>query len=812
MRTAARPRAPGASLTCSRTFSITMAIAVSMTAALTASLGARAASGACSEDVECAAPQVCHPELARCVWHALDRETLIAAIDGANGDEAPDVIVLGPRAQSAEVFEIDLAAPAVNDAAFGPIALPVIASAITIRGLGSDRSVIDIDADVRLFVLAPSAQGFRPELVLQRVTIKDARPGPNAAGQIVGAGAVTVTSQAAGTALPILVTEDVLFTNCRGAAAGAVHNEGAPARFTRTTFDRNSAEGGAGAVATASGGSISSCTFTSNIGRIGAVDASEATRLDDGGATVDAVLSIAASTFRGNRGQLAGAVRSLATTTVGNSTFIDNGAAGELATGGAVAGRSLRVGGATFERNFARHGGALATLDEPAGAAALVTGSFFDSNQAFDAGGAVFAGNAPITLADNVFIGNRARRGGGAVALVGIVERNGDAPNATLRENIYSSNIVRPTATLVASDRTLDERGTDLGSAELRIEGSGSALLVDATSDVVVSGSCLLGNTAAAVALVNGAAGVSARGNWWGDATGAGPAGGGDTAAGAGLDVSDPLAQAPELCAGSVRSYPRIFVRASVSTDSALIATDYRLLDAVRRIQVLNGPTGDLIPDMRTGRLPIEVVGVNDDLEEGPETFTLRLERCGDPCDYLGEGNDATFTITDNGDGRGGEGEGEGEPDCLESLQLSAATLLLPSTGEDSEAVLRVTNRSACDVKLFRPLLRAGASRGFAVRPILLSALQLDEGDSIDITVTFAPVEDDREPTPPTGRLFIESERGTVIEVGLALEGGDCACASTTAAGRTGVAAGPIAFLAVIALLGARGRRRDPPR
>lgn len=789
---------------------------------------ARAASDACTADADCTAPQVCDLDVQLCVWEARDAASLAAAITAANADAARDVIVVGPAnpGPAPELVEIHLDTPVATDTTLGPLAVPVVSSAITIVGQSAELSVIDIDADLRLFVLAPDAvTNLRPDLLLQKLTLRDARPGANGAGAIVGAGAVHVTaSPTTATApalpeLPLLVAEDVRFTSGRGASAGAVSVDGAPARFLRCTFDDNEATDGAGAVSATTGAVISASTFSGNRGEAGAVLAGAATRVDETGAEVEVSLHITASTFDGNRGSLTGAVRSLATTTINTTSFTNNRATGDGAVGGAVAVRSLRVQGGRFDHNTARGGGgAIALLDADATAVppvpeslpAQIADAAFVGNETLADGGAILAAVVPLTLTGNTFRENVARLSGGAVALQGVVERNGAAPDVVIRGNTFSSNLAHPAVSLTATDTTVDELGDDTGAAELRLTGAGSAVSVSATSHVEASGNCFLGNGPSAWALANGATAVDASGNWWGDASGPGPAGAGDVAgAAAGLDLSSPLPEAPAFCATASRIYPLLFVGASVSTDGAAIGTDYRVLDDVRGIQVLAATTGDLVPDMRLGRLGIVVTGVNDADVEGAETFRLRLEACTDPCTYSGQGFEQTFTIADNGDGVVGEGEGEGEPECVESLSLSAASVLLPDTGEPSEASLTVTNHSACEVKLFRPFVQAGASQGFGLKPILADALVLPEGGALKIVVTYTPPEeDDGVEGPPTGALIVETERGTLVEVALGLEN-NCACASSARGRREGA---PAVALVPVALLASLLVRRRRPR
>jgi MYXO-CTERM domain-containing protein len=778
---------------------------------------AQAASGACDAVTTCATGQTCvlpnaTAATGQCQWVVTTQTELVNAINAANADAARDVIVLGGL-DLTEPFVIPLETTIGTDPELGPLALPIISSAITVVGgtFTPDVDVtLDINADHRLFVLRPSTTtNFQPDLLLQKLVVKGARPGANGAGDVVGAGGVHVTGVAttgATPALPLFAAEDVTFTNCRGGSAGAVSLEAAaPARLARCTFDGNSSTEGASAVSTATSLTITSCTFQGNDGATATVEALAPTRVDETGAAVDVTLQVFSSTFVDNNGGLSGGVRSLAESAqLTNDTFRNN-AARDGNIGGAVAARNLRVSGGTFDGNFAPGGGgAVALLDEPVSGLARIAGAFFQNNVTPGRGGAVLSTTVPVSIADNVFLANAAGSGGGAVALGALAERNGAEPDGVVQNNLFDSNVARPTATIVSADATLDELGNDTGHIELTLRGGGSALLVENAVDVEARNNCFLGNGAAAVQVVLGS--VDATGNFWGAADGPAPNGGGDLALGADttLNTADFLNTPPSFCANDSGEYPRFFLNATVTADSARVVEDFDVVDASRGFPVLSADAGVLIVDMRTGAMSLDVVGKNDADTEGNESFTLALTGCtDDACDRTGQ-NEVQFVITDNGDGVvAGEGEGEGEA-CDETVAVSPPNLILEDTGEPTSATLTVTNTSACAIQLIRPLMQSGASQGFSVDPVLQDKLALEPGAKLELVVRYTPPEDDDTAAdePPTGTLVIESRGGALVEVGILLEQG-CSCATSKRA-----PPGELALVAVAAVVVLRRRRR----
>lgn len=802
---------------------------------------ARAASGTCTVNANCVGGQACRiigaAATGTCTWEATSAQSLGDAIAAANADEARDVIFIGdidpvdelgaplPGPVGAEIH-LDTAV-ADDGGAVGARALPRIRSAITVEGLSSATSIIDIDADIRLFLLQvdPATQR-RPDLLVKNVTLRDARPSAGASG----AGAITVDGTATAPVtpllpeLPIVVVEDVRFDGGRGdtATAGAIHNDGAPLRVDGCTFENNSAGAGAGAITSSSGGVIVSSEFIGNQGTLaGAVHVPNATRVDELDATVDVTLQVNATTFDNNSAQ-GGALVSLAEeTTLGNDTFRGNRANEQ--SGGAVSARGLLVQVGTFEDNTAQvNGGAIAIIDVPPSGAVLIAGADFRRNRAVADGGAVHHTGATLTIDQCVFEENRSNGPGGALAITGLVERNGAVADARITASIFQANIARPNIALLSSDVTIDELGGDEGRMSIALKGLGSAIAVSLGGVTEISGSCIQGNGADAVFVAQQPATLRAEDNWWGAATGPGPTGGGDLP-GAGISTAQALTSPAEPCIeNAFAAAPQLFIPAildqnGVSGGFATIAEDFRLIDAVRGIQILNSNAGDLVPNLRLGVLDVVARGVNDlDADEGVEGARFAIVPCnGGDCPYITNGVEAVFTVINNGNGLGeGEGEGEGE-DCEETLAVSATALEFANTGEPVEKTLTIINKSPCEVQLLRPFVQAGASQGFAVDPILQTALVLPPAGAVDVVVRFTPpppeeADPDFDETEGGGLLRVETARGTLAEVSLTVAQG-CACSSSAPAGAPGAC---LALLGWVALrLASRGlpkRRRIP--
>ncbi len=875
----------------------TLAAVVAVTASL-ASGAARAESGACTTDADCTAPAVCRIANAICVREAVDAASLAAAITAANADAARDVIVIGSANPDGNEGETVIAfdTPALTDPDFGPVALPVVTTPITIKGNAVGLATLDDNDNVRMFLVRPDpVLDVQPDLRLESLTVVDARPGANAAGDVIGGGAVHVTDvattggllstftaanvhftssgddDAVGDGVLSLAGGDALLQNCtfdanHGHAAGCVtssatsltitggdfsDNSGDEAgvlsvstntTITDATFDSNS--GGTAGVLVASGGSlritggaltentsdtgvggISTATdtliaggtgFTHNRGGpVGAVDATAATRDDGTGTLVPVTLGINTAVVENGRGDVTGGVRSLARTTLLNDTFTGNVARDGASVGGAVLSRSLSIQGGTYQGNFApAGGGAVAVLDEPPSDAVRIAGARFDSNTTHGDGGAVLHVGATLALTDNTFVANEANGAGAAVLVRDLVDRNGAAPDADISHNNIKNNLSRPNITLTAASPGVDELGQTVGSIDLKLAGSGSAVVVDGAGAVALHNNCIMGNGAPAVDVKNSGA-VDASGNWWGFASGPGPTGDGDFVGAAVTSSASTFLESPvDICQSeSFGTYARVFVSASLSPPGdgiADVGVDYHILDRLRGIQVLNEIDSDVVPDLRRGVLSLDVVGVNDAVEEGPETFDFALPDCGGAdCPYHVTGiAPVRFTITDNGDG-GAEGEGEGEGDaCVESLKTSPSALLLPDTGQASSASLKVENASACPVQLFSPIMHKGASQGFSVDPILQSKLALQPGDSIILIVRFTPPDPAgaaaASDAPPAGVLQLETGRGTLLKVNVGLVD-NCSCTSSTS---SRVPAEGVAGGALLVALALRRRRR----
>ncbi|MBI1944363.1 MAG: hypothetical protein HYS27_01635 [Deltaproteobacteria bacterium] len=771
-----------------------------------AALPARADATACTADAQCvvASGQVCRLSTSTCVFQVLDGDTfnddLRAAMVAANADAAADVIVLGDAnaavdAGSDNIFR-QFGSNGFTDPLLGAFTLPIVIAPLTIEA-GSITSVTFDGTDaVRFFLVKNDVTlDVQASLTLKDLTMV------NAASPVAGGSVIHVDGTPTTTGLvPALTLQDVAIRGSAGGSAPIVSHGDAP-RLTNCSSRWNSGDV-AGLLVVDRGAVISGGSFADSRGVTGAVEATAATFVDATAATVDAVLAINGATFDGNVGETAGAVRSLATTNLGACTFTNNRATETGAQGGAVLARNLRIIGGAYRDNYANGGGgAVALLDAPESVAAYVSGAVFARNSTNGNGGALLASVVPVAVVDSFFDDNEARLRGGGMHVENTAERNGTSPQLNIQRTAFRSNLTRPTLALVSSETTLDELGADEGAIVISALGNGSALSIATVTDVDVSQSCFRGNGAPAV-YASATNDVTVTSTWWGAATGPAPDGDGDLITG--ISVASPATTPTAPCEDDPEGgYPQLFVDAQVSATSAQVVTDYDVLLESNGARVFNGVAGTMPANTQKGQTSLRVVGVNDADVEGAETFTFQTVACsGADCGYnLGSAVNLTFTITDNGTGAG-EGEGEGE-ECVENVTVAPTSLVLPNTGAAVEDVLNITNGSSCAVQLIRPLVQAGASQGFGVKPVPQDALALDPGEALTISVTFTPPEEETG-EEAVGTLVIQTQGGTLLQVALSLEQG-CACSST---GRGAPFTALLTLAAAGATAAARRRRK----
>ncbi|MFH1465194.1 MAG: MopE-related protein [Pseudomonadota bacterium] len=270
-------------------------------------------------------------------------------------------------------------------------------------------------------------------------------------GGVSGAAASAFASGYSGGALQVqgsssLEAEDLVFEDNLAYDGGAVELEGAAtATFSRCRFEDNDAthRGGALRLTSSATASCDACTFSGNQAVSGgAVDvANRASFADvdgdyesnnassgDGGAiraADDGTLSLSGTDFDGNQAALSGGAVVLdgtgATIPVSGATFTGNSATS--GDGGALAATDeagLELSGCTFTLNSAGQGrGGALSFDpgDPSWDLEIDT-STFESNDADDAGGALWASGAgTVHLRDSAFLRNVSDGHGGALHL-----------------------------------------------------------------------------------------------------------------------------------------------------------------------------------------------------------------------------------------------------------------------------------------------------------------------------------------------------------------------------------------------------------
>jgi hypothetical protein len=720
-------------------------------------------------------------------------DALRQAIADANLTPEPDTIVLPAPAAGEPPVRFDFGGAPESDDLAGSVVLTAVTSDITIEGAGADRVILSasgIDATLLVVRTDPTLAlngglELPAKLTLRNLTLDRGR------GAAAGAVVVRATPPPTGEH-PRLIANGVIFVDNHGAQAGAIFNEGAPLDIDDCVFVDGHSDAGAGAIASTTGASIATSTFEDNTGSTGAIIVSEVLYSNDAAEEVPTLLSINASTFANNVGQEVGAVRSRADSGIGNTQFIGNRSESDAALAGAVYARDLAVSGGVFDGNVSRtHGGAIALFTEATGVVqAAIAFSEFTDNFARGNGGAIHGVGVPVTLSDTVLSRNFAADGGGALSLSG--------GSIDAQRTRFTYNRTRPTVTFLGIDVELDERGDDVATGRVVLSGGGAALRLDGSATYDVSESCFVHNAATAVLVLAGSTG-SIDGNYWG--TAGDPASTDTVLLPSGTAAPVQAAAPPDICDPVPDgTSERVELSASVRADAvARVGEDFEGYRPGTTVSLFaTNPSVLLVPE-RSGVLDIELRGVNDDEQEGAEAFILQILGCeggfGACPTYTTSGTpEVGFAIADNGNGElPAEGEGEGE--CADELALSARALVFEDHGsEPSTQDLVVTNAGSCALTLIAPLVRKGASSGYAVAPVPQSDLALEPGDAVTLKVSYTRPEASDEEVPegvtegeeeeaagPTGLLVVESQGGARFEVPLSLAGG-CGCQSTTGA------------------------------
>ena len=86
-------------------------------------------------------------------------------------DAARDVVQIGPANPdgATQPTVIGLETPVVTDTDFGPLALPIVTTPITVQGESNTFATLDANADVRMFLVSPGALD-NPDLTLKNIT------------------------------------------------------------------------------------------------------------------------------------------------------------------------------------------------------------------------------------------------------------------------------------------------------------------------------------------------------------------------------------------------------------------------------------------------------------------------------------------------------------------------------------------------------------------------------------------------------------------------------------------------------------------
>jgi hypothetical protein len=424
----------------------------------------------------------------------------------------------------------------------GPLAL---SSNLTIDGLGADLLAISGNNASQLFTVSGSAQ-----VSLADLTLTGGLSSQGGAVFLGGTAALTLDSD-------ILSVNQAIGDANGNALGGAVYNSaGASLTVANSSFVNNQTNGPnvsfGGAIANAGTLAIIGATFTGNAA-LGSTTlyGSPQPGGSQGGAIGNldgSVSTITLSTFTGNQalgtGPGSGAGGAICnqdayvfpftgsgiTTTLSQCMFANNTSKGGIPApshaygGGAIEdnpGTNLNVLNCSFTGNQANNSGGADTsggaIDDSSGVTATISGSQFLSNSAIASGVGATAGGGAVdnfqtmTIANSVFIGNRAMGGPMANAA-----NRGAAGGGAILTGAGLDNGVRVILTLfnslVAGNEAIGGSGSSTLGYSLTDGGFGGGIANLAGGTLNVAGCTITGNEALGGASAQGSGGVALGG------------------------------------------------------------------------------------------------------------------------------------------------------------------------------------------------------------------------------------------------------------------------------------------------------------
>jgi hypothetical protein len=280
--------------------------------------------------------------------------------------------------------------------------LPAITSPLTIRGAGTDATILARPADAPPFrhvQVAASGHLRLTHLTVQgNVTLP--RPAdPGQGGGILNEGGTVHLVQTT-------VTQNGF---PQGSPGGGLSNQGGTVSITQSTFAGNHSDEGGGLFTSGGTVRIIRSRFTENLAGLGSGGGLQAT----GGTVI-----ITQSTFAGNEtNSLGGGIilRPPVVATLVDSTVVDNSA---IAEGGGIAnGGLLQIMNSTIARNRGNVGGGIFNTGTMVILNATITANQSSNTGAIATG--IATGQAPLTLQNTLLAGNALRDCFGPVTSLG---------------------------------------------------------------------------------------------------------------------------------------------------------------------------------------------------------------------------------------------------------------------------------------------------------------------------------------------------------------------------------------------------------